>query len=540
MVGNIRNGEIAMPKFRSAVPAPASTTCFTAPRVAIVALVLSALAPVMASGATPGWSSWGNGIFNRSHAPDEVSISPANVAELQVKWTFATEGTPIPTPTIEGDALYLPDFAGNLYRLSRSDGSVTWQRKLSEYTGRDASRSRTSPAIGEKALVIGDATSATVIGVDKATGEGLWTANLGRYGGGFVISSPVIHDGVAYMGVSSFDEVTSLLAGDRGPTFRGSIAAVDVETGEVLWQTPTQPEGYFGGAVWSSTPVVDARRGALYVSVGDTYKVPDEVAACMNAASSEAKKDACLSPLSAGDGLMALDLRSGAIRWVRRAMLDTWNIYCGYPTGRPNQGGHEHCQVKGYHFDYDFGSGPNMLNDRLVGAGQKSGVYHAFDAETGAIVWSTSAGPGGLVGGIQFGTATDGTRIYVPETNFDRDSYVLADGTTWDAGSWAALDPATGAILWQTPAPTPPGATEHALAQSGMSVANGVLYGGTLSGEFVAMNAANGEILWRYESGGSVHAAPAIVDGVLYWTSGYTGLGATDNQRLYAFSLPGD
>ena len=71
-----------------------------------------------------------------------------------------------------------------------------------------------------------------------------------------------------------------------------------------------------------------------------------------------------------------------------------------------------------------------------------------------------------------------------------------------------------------------------------MSVANGVVFSGTLSGDFVAMNASSGKILWTFASGGSVHSAPAIVDGTLYWASGYLGLGATVNNKLYAFTVP--
>jgi polyvinyl alcohol dehydrogenase (cytochrome) len=53
------------------------------------------------------------------------------------------------------------------------------------------------------------------------------------------------------------------------------------------------------------------------------------------------------------------------------------------------------------------------------------------------------------------------------------------------------------------------------------------------------MDAKSGEILWQFASGGSVIAGPAIVDGVVYWSSGYRRRGqGTGNNKLYAFSLP--
>ena len=75
----------------------------------------------------------------------------------------------------------------------------------------------------------------------------------------------MVSGGVAYVGVSSFEEG---LAAD--PTyvccsFRGSAVAVNLSTGAVQWKTYTVPEGYSGGAVWSSTPVVDVQRDPILV-----------------------------------------------------------------------------------------------------------------------------------------------------------------------------------------------------------------------------------------------------------------------------------
>ena len=72
-----------------------------------------------------------------------------------------------------------------------------------------------------------------------------------------------------------------------------------------------------------------------------------------------------------------------------------------------------------------------------------------------------------------------------------------------------------------------------------MTVANGVFFAGSLSGDMVALDASNGKLLWKFASGGSVVCGPSIVNGTLYWGSGYSMFGAgTDNNKLYAFSLP--
>jgi polyvinyl alcohol dehydrogenase (cytochrome) len=57
-----------------------------------------------------------------------------------------------------------------------------------------------------------------------------------------------------------------------------------------------------------------------------------------------------------------------------------------------------------------------------------------------------------------------------------------------------------------------------------------------------ALDAATGATLWSFASGGSVIAGPAIVNGVVYWGSGYSRYGpalGSGNNKLYAFALTG-
>jgi polyvinyl alcohol dehydrogenase (cytochrome) len=55
-----------------------------------------------------------------------------------------------------------------------------------------------------------------------------------------------------------------------------------------------------------------------------------------------------------------------------------------------------------------------------------------------------------------------------------------------------------------------------------------------------ALDTISGKILWNFASGGTVIDGPSIVDGVLYWGSGYgripPGIG---NNKVYAFALAG-
>src|SRR4030095_6420195 len=173
---------------------------------------------------------------------------------------------------------------------------------------------------------------------------------------------------------------------------------------------------------------------------------------------------------------------------------------------------------------------------------QKSGVYWAVNPDTGAVVWHTQVGPGGLAGGLQWGSATDGQRVYAANSNAEFKEWILKDGSSAGyRGGWSALDAATGAILWETANPS------YERAMGPVSVANGVVYGCSMDalGRMYAMDAASGEVLWDYAPGANCNGGAAVVDGMVYWGAGYDlfaipPLNDVNGafQGLYAVGLP--
>ena len=204
--------------------------------------------------------------------------------------------------------------------------------------------------------------------------------------------------------------------------------------------------------------------------------------------------------------------------------------------------------------DYDFGSGANLFPARIhgawrdvVGAGQKSGVYWALDPDTGNVLWNTAVGPGGHLGGIHWGTAVDGKRVYVGVNDNYGTPYVLGGagaqaGQTTTAGSWAALDPATGTIEWQVANPALSQPLGGANVNGPVSTVNGVVFGGSMdaTGTMFALDGSTGAVLWSFQSGGTVYGGPAIADGVVYWGNGYPSgrlLFGTPGGTLFAFQI---
>jgi len=485
------------------------------------------------------WRIAGQNLSNTWSQPAEHSISTANVKGLNPKWVFTTGGDVSATPTVDDDAVYFPDWGGNLFAVKKDSGQLIWSHKISEYDGVEGAISRVSPAVDANHVIIGDVLNskqvhkgANVISVDRETGTVQWITQVETHPAAIITGSPVVFDGVVYIGVSSSEETLATDPTYPCCTFRGSVVALDEKSGAMLWKTfdmpdnGGQPGGYSGGAIWQP-PAIDPKRGTLFVGTGNNYTAPADVEACQNATPTAN----CAAADDFFDAALAVDLKTGQIKWAKRLQgLDTWTVACLTPTGPK-----ANCPVPTSP-DFDLGgSGPNLLGN-IVGFGQKSGIFWALNPDDGNIVWSTPVGPGASLGGIEWGTATDGQRIYVAIANSDHLPYTLVPSgqhITW--GAWSALDVATGKILWQTADPT-----ADTIDRGSVSVANGVIYAGSNSGQMYALDATTGNILWNFASGGTVIDGPSIVDGTLYWGSGYRNIQGTGNNKVFAFSVAGE
>jgi polyvinyl alcohol dehydrogenase (cytochrome) len=351
-----------------------------------------------------------------------------------------------------------------------------------------------------------------------------------------ITGSPMVYNSVVYIGVSSNEEAYSSQSSYACCTFRGSVVALNVTTGKKIWQTYTvpdnggQPGGYSGGPIWQP-PAIDTVRKLLYIGTGNNYSVPASVDDCEKSGLADGTIPSCTAPGDHFDSALALNLADGSIKWAR--MTTRWDdannacdttppgVNCPSPAGP----------------DIDLGgAGPNLIGNEVV-FGAKNGYLRAYNASTGALIWSTGVGPGGYLGGIMWGTASDGTSIYVPIANSNHKTYkLIPSGVSVNWGLWSAVNASTGKIIWQTADPV-----QGSVDMSSASVANGVLYVGSLDnlGHMYALNAATGAVLWSYASGGSVLDAPSIVGGMLFWGSGYRRYSfATGNNKVYAFGLP--
>jgi polyvinyl alcohol dehydrogenase (cytochrome) len=491
-----------------------------------------------------GWPMNGYDIHNTRYASTERWISPTTVGNLVLQSSTQFTDSVLPTPTVQAGFVYAADKSGQLSKINVATGKAVWTVSAAALMGQPTAIIRTSPTLCSGMVIVAgwsiDLTAPStsyVMALSQRTGQLMWKTLVETDQGARIYQSPIIYQGTIYIGVAGVAaELTSYVngAGQPAPTFRGSIVALNLGSGELLWKTYMVPPGYSGGGVWADTLAFDEATGMLYAGVGNNFSIPPIAMACIREMGTDAG-NLCQSAKNYIDGIMALDSHTGKILWHKQ-IIPTDAYGCGV-----------NCVAAGPAPDYDFPTGPQLftvpINGTLVnavGAGHKNGAYVALDRATGDILWAKKFGPASSLGGVERGCATDGASIYCPQMNFPNSPVTLLNGTVTTGGYWSALRASDGALLWQTANPT------GYKALSAMTLANGVVFGCSLdpTGECYAMDARNGAILWHYTTGGSNGGGVSVYNGHLYIGVGYDALhgfiplGNDAGRKVLSFTLP--
>ena len=487
----------------------------------------------------PLWNGWGRDLDNTHYQP-KPGIKPEDVPRLKVKWAWTHPG-PMATgqPTIIGDRLFVTTEAGQLFSLNAQTGCTYWN--VNTGAGLRSSDSLGPLPVGSKAkfaIYFGDQKS-NVTALDAETGELLWKTKVEDHLMSRITGSPVLYRDRLYVPVSSVEEVTGRDAKYPCCKFRGSLVSLDAYTGKLLWKSftvqeepkpfkinsaGTQMYGPAGGAIWSA-PTLDLKRKVIYVATGNSYT---DV------------------PTGHSDAIIAFDMETGKLKWVNQVTpKDNFLVGCRQP-------GVGNCPEDAGP-DYDFGSSPVIRSlpggKQIILAGQKSGVIYALDPDRqGKVLWQQRLGAGGALGGIEWGFAVDEKNVYVPMADVSGPG--RKPGIT-------ALSFATGATLWNVPAPPINcswGTTRCNNSQSAaVSVIPGVVFSGSVDGHLRAYSAANGVIVWDVDTappiatvnggptkGGALDGGgPTIANGILYTNSGYGKIVGQPGNLLLAFSVDG-
>jgi polyvinyl alcohol dehydrogenase (cytochrome) len=502
------------------------------------------------------WNGWGADPENhRMQTAERAGLKEPDVQRLKVKWAFAFPGAirAFAQPTVAGGRVFVGSAVRQVYSLNASSGCIYWSFDADFPV-------RTAISVGQLgsawAIYFGDQ-HGSAYAVDAATGKQIWKTHVEEHPAAVITGSPTLYSGRLYVPVSSIDEFLSASPKYECCKFRGSVSALDAATGKVIWKTYTIAEepkptkknktgvqmwGPSGAGVWSS-PTIDAKRRAVYITTGDSYS--DPVA-------------------HTSDAFLAFDIDSGKLLWSRQLTEgDAFNVACALPGG-PN------CpDSKGP--DFDFGQSAILVSlangKRALVAGQKSGVVHALDPDQqGEVLWSTRVGKGGTLGGVQWGSAADAQNVYAALSDFafktifaptDKSvntAFGSVELDTTAGGGLFAIRLSDGKRVWTAP---PPGCGSNAKCSPAQSAAvtliPGVVFSGGIDGHLRAYSTRDGKILWDTDTarefstvngvkgnGGSLDGPGAVVaGGMLYVNSGYGFVGQMPGNVLLAFSLDG-
>ncbi|KAL8748745.1 MAG: hypothetical protein Q9184_007112 [Pyrenodesmia sp. 2 TL-2023] len=452
------------------------------------------------------WLGWGANTHNNRQAPPGAQISVSNTAELHPSCEQDYAGGVSAAPLVINEIAYFPTWSGLFVALDYNSCKVLWQTNISAIvldfkppvnTTDDPTTagilpvSRTTPVVDGETLFLGTLTNALLLAVDKRDGKLIDRIRINDHPLAVVTMSPTVWHGVVFVGAASAEEAAAdNIAGYVCCSFIGNMRGVAFENRRfrLLWNQNMIPAGanFSGAAIWGSQPSIDPVRKQVFVATGNVYSVPESYTACQNqtgnrTSSSPASPSDATDPCAPRDlyqeAILAFDTSTGRINWVHQlSPLDAWNVACLGISNRnpgacpPNPGP-----------DADFGMAPSFVprsaqtplqEDTLI-VGQKNGNLYALSAADGRILWTVATSPGGLIGGLMWGVAVDGTAVYYTAVNYDRQPWQFQDGTNLSNSAWGAASLSTGKILWETAVP------RNGTTQVPPTVANDVVLTGT-------------------------------------------------------------
>ncbi|MDQ2690990.1 MAG: PQQ-binding-like beta-propeller repeat protein, partial [Chloroflexota bacterium] len=301
--------------------------------------------------------------------PQQTGVFPFPGMQTQpeVQWQVRVDRTLLTPPLLVDDMLYTGSFGGNVYALDAETGQEIWS------AGGFGHLESTGAIAGE--LIISGGYSKLVRALDRHTGEEHWSFTSGYPMQG----APLIVD----------DRV--FIATDR------AVYALDLESGQPVWETSTGDEEAYMGA-----PAYEA--GVLYTTSGRQLIALDSET---GNELWQVEKDETFLSLAVADqhvyvgnwdrSFYAFDAFTGEERWVFQADGEIWS--------------------------------PPAVDKGIVYAGNSDRMLYALDARTGELRWSFET-DGQYVSGPMI---ADGV-LYVSDSNHDvrrgpRHLYALAAAT---------------------------------------------------------------------------------------------------------------
>ncbi|MEM7097771.1 MAG: PQQ-binding-like beta-propeller repeat protein [Pseudomonadota bacterium] len=496
-------------------------------------------------------STFGLGHKNhRAMSAEQAGLKTTDLVNLELAWSLGFPNVTMmrSQPVMVGDTLFVSPV--ETQKVFAFDISGTPCLQWTYQSDRVLRSSLTFGYLenGQSVLTFGD-TQAAVHMVDAATGNLLWVTSLRRFPESIITGTPQIYDGRVFASISQFEIMLGAQPTHLCCKSRGAVAALDAQSGEIIWFTPTLPDarpqrdrgdgqmiwGPSGAPVWTS-PAIDEKRGLLYVGTGESTSEPAH---------------------HQTDAILAIRLNDGEVVWSFQA-TEQDIFLAGCWRSRSLNCPPEYSVER----DVDFGASV-IIAQRADGsdillAGQKSSVVWGLDPEReGQVVWRWSYGTGTANGGIHWAMAYDGETVFAPinDPGRPRPGFQPVPGIY-------ALDVNNGALRWgHTTEPECDGREEraprcsylHGFSAAPLLVDRGVVTG-SLDGMLRIFDADTGDMLFKYDTnrayatangvtghGGAIDSAAFVAgNGLLLVNSGYGMFGQPQGNVLLAFKVKRD
>lgn len=492
---------------------------------------------------------------HRRLTAERAGINSRQLSNLELAWAIGFPNTSQlrTAPVFIGNTMfYSPNPTGTLLAFDVGDRNDTAEMPCVKWAYNVGTAVRSSPSygkIGERGALVFSDRRGLIHAVNAETGTVIWTSYAPHSQRSRVTGAPVIYKDKVLVNVSGSGVASAMNPNYECCSEHGAVTALDSLTGNRVWTYHTMQDadytgdvsstgvklrGPSGAPIWS-TPIIDAERNLVIVTTGENTSLP---------------------ATDTSDAVLAIDIDTGKLVWVFQALAnDVWNMSCRVPweASGPNCPSPAKSVLK----DFDFGAGAILTQTRddmdILLAGQKSGDVWALNPDNGEVIWNTRFGQGTALGGIHWGIAIDGTRVFAAIYDPSRpgSSGISEPGLN-------AVDIATGEIAWryavqpdcseQRKARYAGCASRHGFSAAPIVVDQSVLAGGA-DGRFFIFDTATGTVQFEFDtlrdfetinavqaSGGSIDAhSIAAGAGLVVVGSGYGMFGQPAGNVLLAF-----